>query len=181
MLLTLIVFGIQAQSVSPVAQGIKFIEKQATNWQLAQTDYEGVVISDMYEDPTTGHTYVYYQQAIDGIPVANAITPIVVTAEGKVHNVANGFVPNARAKVANTNTKLTPAQAVESAAKALGIRAGAVSSSSRSVVDGKTVFSGLDFVHNDVKVQPQYVLVDDQLIKTWDLSLDVKESADYTR
>lgn len=179
MLFTLTIIGVQAQSESPVTQGMDFIKKQAASWQLIDTDYAGALVSDMYQDPTTGHTYIYYQQAINGVPVANAITPVVITQEGRIHNVGHGFVANAQAKLANNTVKLDPAQAVESAAKALGIQAGTVSASSKSVTDGKTTFSGLDFVHNDVHVQQQYVLAEDKLVLTWDLSLDVKGSADY--
>ena len=84
LLLTVFTVGVsQAQSQSPVEQAMRHLEQKATQWQLQSDDYKDALISDMYTDKKTGNTYIYFQQAIDGIPVDKAITPVVIAKNGK--------------------------------------------------------------------------------------------------
>ena len=169
--------GVQAQSQTKLDASMRYVEQHAAAWGLTSADHSAPVVSDMYTDSKTGLTYVYLQQTVDGIPVANAVTSFVVSKEGTVHNVGHNFVPNAKAKVVQEGQAVSTSQAISYAADALGVKAGTITSPRSQ--GGAAVYADLDFVHNDVKVTQQYALVDDQLIKVWDMSLDVKGSADY--
>ena len=177
-LLSFLTIGLNAQSHTPVDQGMRYIEQKASEWQLTAEDYQGALISDMYTDKKTGNTYIYFQQAIDGVPVANAITPIVIAKSGKVFNVSSRFISNAKNKVVKSQAKITAADAITAAATTLGVKPGTINSP-RAIVNGVHKFGKLDFVHNDVKVKQEYAVVDDKLILVWDMSLDLKGTADY--
>lgn len=77
-------------------------------------DVRDVVISSQYTDPGTERSYAYLQQTWKGIPVFNAIAP-VVTANGIAYGNKLPFVFNLASKVNSTQPVLSPAQAVQSA------------------------------------------------------------------
>jgi len=168
---------LQAQSQTKLDASLRFVEQQAPAWGITTDDYQAPLVSDMYTDSKTGLTYVYLQQTVNGLPIANAVTSMVVDKAGKVYNIGHNFIPKAKTLVVEEGEAVSPTEAIAYAADALGVKAGPISSP-RSVGD-QTVFAELDFVHNEVKVKQEYVLVDNQLIKVWDMSLDVVGSADY--
>lgn len=171
--------GLYAQSQTPLEKVMRHIEIKADQWQLTGEDYKNAIVSDMYVDAKSGNTYIYLQQSIDGIPVKNAITPFMLTANGDIVNVNSRFIPEAKSMKVETTSNVNPAQAIMAAAEIFGVKNANVSSANRSTDADKVVFANLDFVHNDVNVRKEYVLLDDKLILTWDMSLDIKGTSDY--
>ncbi len=176
---TILVLSLSAQSQTIIDSGLRFIEQKAASWELTVDDYQNLHISDMYTDNKTGNTYIYFQQTMNGLPISNALTPIVIRKDGKIFNIGSRFIANAKSKVTTTNVKLTPSGAINAAATALGVKADKVASNARTSINEVHTFKNLEFVHNDVKVTQEYVLIDDKLVLVWDLDLDVKGSADY--
>ena len=81
---------------------------------LSQEDVQDVLISSQYTDRTSNRTYVYLQQAWKGIPVFNAVAPVVVS-NGKAYGMNLPFVPGLASRVNTTTPSVTPQQAVSAA------------------------------------------------------------------
>jgi len=83
---------LMAQTQTNLDKGLRYVEQNAQKWGLVESDYADIMVSDMYTNYKTGVTYIYLIQAYKGIPINNAITPVIITPEGKVSVVRHGFV-----------------------------------------------------------------------------------------
>lgn len=172
--------GLMAQSQNDLDKGMRFIEKNAEVWGLQESDYAQTMVSDMYTNKKTGITHIYLIQALDGVPIHNAITPLAVDANGEVRTVRHGFIANAKQKVMATKPSLAPVAAIKSATAHLGIKAKEMPSISRSDAKNNTYeFGRADFAANDIKVKLTYVESDGQLKLAWNLAIDELDNPDY--
>ncbi|MDF1695096.1 MAG: M36 family metallopeptidase [Saprospiraceae bacterium] len=179
-LMVLISPDLKAQSQSYLDQGMRFIEQKAENWGLQESDYINSMVSDMYTSNKTGITYIYLVQAHNGIPIHNAITPVVIDTKGKVRVVNHSFIAGAKDKVTSTKASITPQAAIKSAVSHLGILATDMPALLRS--DSKTntyEFGKPSFAHNEMTVKLVYIQDGDALKLAWNLAIDEIDRDDY--
>lgn len=77
-------------------------------------DLKDLVVSDQYTDRSTGRTYTYLQQTSKGVPVFNAIVPVIF-ANGTAYGLKPPFVMSLASKVNTIQPVLSPAQALTAA------------------------------------------------------------------
>ncbi|MFT6336309.1 MAG: putative repeat protein (TIGR01451 family) [Halioglobus sp.] len=171
---------LMAQSQTNLDKGLRFVEQNAQKWGLVESDYADIMVSDMYSNHKTGVTYIYLIQAYKGIPVNNAITPVIISSEGRISVVKHGFVQGLETKVNGTKPSLTPTAAIKSSVAHLGLVAKDMPVLLRSDVDKNIFDFGVaDFAHNEISVKLTYVLENNQLRLAWNLAIDEKQDSDY--
>ena len=171
---------LMAQTQTNLDKGLRFVEQNAQKWGLVESDYADIMVSDMYTNYKTGVTYIYLIQAYKGIPVNNAITPVIISPEGKITVVKHGFVKGLETKVNGTKPSLTPVAAIKSSVAHLGLVAKDMPTLLRSDMDKNIFDFGVaDFAHNEISVKLTYVLENNQLKLAWNLAIDEKQDSDY--
>ena len=169
-----------AQSQTNLDKGMRFIEKNAQKWGLQESDYANTLVSDMYTNKKNGLTYIYLVQAHNGIPIHNAITPLVIGKDGIVRTAGHGYISNIKEKITSTSPSIAPVAAIKSAAADLGIIAKEMPALQRSNKDKNTYeFGKAEFAANDIKVKLTYVLDGDELKLAWNLAIDELDNPDY--
>lgn len=145
---------------------------------LTEQDVKDVMISSQYTERASGRSYVYLQQTWKGIPVFNAISPVVV-ANGKAYGTRLPFVPGLSSKVNAITPIITPAQAVSAALthieKSASVPAPvAVNGSSRKFV---TAIPAL--LSSPSETELIYVNTDKGLKLAWNVTLDLKDGSHW--
>jgi len=97
-----------------------YLNAEKAQWQLSDTDISNYMVTDQYDNRETGITYIYLNQQVAGIRVFNAVSTMAIQ-QGNVVHYANGFFPDAAKKANAVTPKLTAEQAIEAAAKHLGL------------------------------------------------------------
>ncbi len=90
---------------------------------LTAGDLEDVVIGDQHRAGHSGTSHVYLRQRHAGIEVYNAILGLGIARDGRVAHVADRFVSELAARANAPTPSLSPIEAVERAAAALGLQA----------------------------------------------------------
>lgn len=169
-----------AQTQTNLDKGLRFVEQNAQEWGLVESDYADIMVSDMYTNNKTGVTYIYLIQAYKGIPVNNAITPVVISPKGKITVVKHGFIKGLESKVNGSKPSLTPLAAIKSTVAHLGLVAKGMPALLRSDSDKNIYDFGVaDFANNEISVKLTYVVDGDQLKLAWNLAIDEKQDSDY--
>jgi len=172
--------NIMAQSQSHLDTGMRFIEENATKWGLVESDYADVMISDMYTNSKTRITYIYFNQAYKGIPIYNAITPVVVSKKGIARTVSHGFLQNMEEKVNGQTPSVNPEGAIKASVAHLGLTITGMPSLKRSNSDKNIYeFGKANFSENEISVKLMYIPVDGKINLAWSLAIDETEDADY--
>lgn len=168
------------QSQTNLDKGLRYVEQNAQKWGLIESDYADIMVSDMYTNHKTGVTYIYLIQSYKGIPINNAITPVIISPEGKVSVVRHGFIDNAAAKVNETKASLTPTAALKATVAHLGLRSNGMPALLRSNSDKNMYdFGPADFADNEINVKLTYIQDGEQLKLAWNLAIDEKQDSDY--
>lgn len=157
---------------------INYLADHAKELQLAPTDYQGAVVSDQVYSTHNGVTHVYLQQAVDGIPVYNAIASIAIK-DGKVVHQSNNYITQLQEKIKGSRApSISSEQAVTSAAQHLGI-----ASPKLEVLRSAgttTVYQGGNISRSEIPVKPMYTLTTaGELRLTYDLNIDTRDNADW--
>ena len=76
----------------PLDIGLGYLTDNAGALGLVAEDVVQLIVTDQYTDVRTGITHIYLQQTYRGLPVANAVANINVTASGEIINVGSSFV-----------------------------------------------------------------------------------------
>ena len=106
---------------SAVDSATDYLRQNAAAVGLAPADLADLVVADQNVSRVSGITHIYYQQAIDGIPVYDAIVNVAVGRTGAVLAAGSRAVPNLRRAVRSDARGLGAAEAVQAAGRALGI------------------------------------------------------------
>ena len=179
-LMVLMSSNIMAQTQTKLDQGMRFVEQNAEQWGLQESDYINSMVSDMYTNKKTGITYIYLIQAHNGIPVHNAITPIIIDANGKLINVRHGYIPNMKERISNTKPSVSPVAAIKSAVADLGIFASEMPELQKSIAEKNTYeFGKAEFAANDLVVKLMYIQEGEELKLAWSLAIDELDNPDY--
>lgn len=145
---------------------------------LETSDVLDVVVSSQYTDRVSGRTYTYLQQTWKGIPVFNAIAPVVL-ANGKAYGTRLPFVAGLSSKVNSVSPAITPAQSVSAALAHIEMSAAvpapvAVNGSSR-----KFVTSIPALLSSPSETELIYVQTEKGLKLAWNVTLDLKNGSHW--
>ncbi|HET6445646.1 MAG TPA: M36 family metallopeptidase [candidate division Zixibacteria bacterium] len=88
---------------------------------LGDLDLSKSVLTDQYTSDANGVTHVYLQQQWQGILVNNAYLNANVTDDGRLLTLNSSFIGDLQDKVNDSEPRLSPVEAVESAAEYLGL------------------------------------------------------------
>ncbi len=105
----------------PLDIALRYLNQIKESLGLSGEDLADLIVSDRYVSRHNGVTHLYLRQRFAGIEVFNANININIARDGSIINLGSSFVPNLRAAVNTTTPSLSAIQAVESAARHLGL------------------------------------------------------------
>jgi len=148
----------------PLTNAQQYMTAHAAQLGLTADDISHMLVTDRYQDGATGVTHLYLRQEFNGLDVDGANFVVNVMPDGRIVNVAGGFVPGLRSVATDAQAALSAGtQAIRSAADAL---ARAVKSldlaPSAPVVKGGNDVAGF-LADQGAAVDRQTVLVDKSL------------------
>ncbi len=106
---------------NPIDIALGYIKANRESLGLTAADISNMVVTDQYTDRATQTTHIYLRQTQAGIEVYNGNINVNVASNGAIVNLGNQFVPNVAGAARNLSPRLNAKQAVEAAAKALGL------------------------------------------------------------
>lgn len=170
-------FAAFAQQHNPLDIANTHVRTHFADWGLTAQDIDGMTVSDMYTDPTTGIMRVYFLQRHQGIPVYNAIQNLSIAPDGKVFHVGKRFIPNLAAKVNTTVPVLSAEQAVQQFAAHIGLPNEPLRLAQK-VSETEFVFEKGNLAQEDIKVKLNYQRHHELVLLTWDIALFPVKSSD---
>lgn len=180
-LLVIVLMGINAgfsQEISKLALAQKHIEANTEKWGLDANDVKSLQVSSEATSEK-GITYLYLNQAVENIPIQNAMIVMVMDKQGKVQSDAHTLVSDIRKKINTTTPKINPENAIVTAASHLGVQLKSAPEKSARANGAVQYFELPEMVKSSIPAQLKYILVNDKLVLVWNLNLDMKSSADY--
>ena len=166
-----------AQQHNPLDIAHEHVRTKYAEWGLSAQDIDGMTVSDMYTDPTTGIMRVYFMQRHQSIPVYNAIQNLSITPDGKVFHVGKRFVPELAGKVNTTVPVLSAEQAVQKFASHLGL-ANEPLRLAQKVSETEFVFEKGNLAQENIKVKLSYQQYHNLVLLAWDIALFPVKSSD---
>ncbi len=170
--------GLQAQHQTTLDQALRYLETNSKNLKLSADDLKESQLSYQYTDRSTGITHIYLNQSIDGVRIKNAILNITLK-NNEVFNVSSSYIPEAKKLVANQGrSTIDLERAVMMAATHLGVQ----NAEQPEVIsrDGNSFkLAPTSYVNSEINVEKVYSYVNNELVLTWQATLDMKQSADY--
>lgn len=168
---------IHAQQNASLKTAIQHLQQKSASWQLKKSDVEDMLISS---EVTTekGITYLYLNQAFQNIPIRNAMATIIIK-DGQVVSDQNNLISDVASKINASSKKLNADQAILDAARYLGVEVKGKPVMSNRTNEGKLIYSFPDLAKSPISAELKYELSEDKLILVWNLSIDMKNSADY--
>jgi extracellular elastinolytic metalloproteinase len=154
-----------------------YLTSHAGELGLGVQEVPHFVVTDQYTDTDTGTTHIYLRQTLNGLEVANANLAANVVKDGRLLNVAGGFVSEltSAAAFAATSTSIVPAlsaaQALASVASALGLTASVQSLADNALTMGGqpvSAFSDASLSLDPIPSQLHYVATPDGVKLAWD-------------
>ena len=159
---------------------LAFLRSHAAAYGLEADDLRDIIVTDRYTSQHNGVTHLYLRQRINGIAVAGGDINANVMPDGRILSLGSRFLPRLAARVNASAAKIAPADAVRSAAAALGLSVAGKLVQSAGAAPGSYVVGGANFAQNDVPVRPIYVpRPDGQVRLAWDMEIQPAGSADY--
>ncbi len=159
-----------AQQRTPLDIASEHVRTHYSEWNLTEQDVAELYVSDQYTDASTGISRVYFNQRYAGVPVANAILNLSITADGKVFFVGKRFVPNLASKINTTVPVLSAENAVLKAAEAVGAFAEALRPMP-SANPQEFLFEKGTFARENVPVKLRYAQAQGKAFLAWDVVL----------
>ena len=156
---------------------LEYIKTHYQNENKDIRDVQSLNISSSVYNKRTNATYFYINQAINGIDIKNAVANVVITDEGKVVSFVDSYIDKINDKIKNTPTTISPEKALQLTAKQLGI-AGPKISFTRNEGD-RLVYAGNNISLSEIRMQPKYVYTNEELVLTWESTIDMIDNADY--
>src|SRR5262249_49985189 len=124
---------------------------------LTAADIQSAIVTDQYTDQPSGVTHIYMRQTFDGLPVVGAELAIHVMPDGRILSANSSFIPSigetSAAAARPIGPSISPAFALDQAAKALGITA--TGTPVTGTLNGQTILTdntlSLDPIPEDMK------------------------------
>ena len=156
-----------------------YLRENMSKWNLTESDVSNFDISDQYTNAGTGVTHVYLNQTVEGIRIFNAISAVALK-DNEVKYFANRFQASASSKVNALVPSLSAGDAILRAASHLG---SAVSNSPelKSQDSNRKIYTFNDcgIARNPIKVDLTLVNSEGQLRLAWNVSMEMRNSADW--
>ena len=164
--------GVARAQTGPPASALATFAARAKAQGLSAADVADPLITDSYQDASTGLTHTYLQQRVNGLLIFNATGAVHTDATGKVVLATQGFVAGAAAKAASPSPALTPEQAVTAAAVGLGLpRPVALRTVTEARVADGMLFNNGGISREDIPVRLLYTRVGDKLVLVWNVTI----------
>jgi hypothetical protein len=163
----------------PLDIALAYIRGHTAQLGLVADDLADFVVSDRYVSAHNGLTHLYLRQRLDGVEVFNGDINVNVTRDGRILNVGNRFVGNLRQLATVRTAKLTPADAVKSAAAYLNlaITENLSTLSGPSGKSKKVKLSRGGISKDEIPVELMYQPTDAGEVRlVWDLVLRLKDN-----
>jgi extracellular elastinolytic metalloproteinase len=175
-----LIFAFTAWSQSVPAPATDALVQAAKASGLSEEDISGYIITDNYTD-RWGTQFYYLTQAIDGIPVHNAIMNLVIPKEGKPRVTGNRFVAEAKQRITSTSPAISPEEAIRSYSPTQLQSRSKVPVELVSMKDERRmIYRSPELSNSDIPVELKYVLGQDNLLHLcWDFPIDELKSDDY--
>ena len=166
-----------AQSVNDALKS--YLTENRSKWSLSETDIQAWSISDQYSDRTTGLTYAYLQQELNGLPIFNAISSTALR-DGKVVHFASRMVPKAASKANAADPRISASAAVVSAAQHLGLSLTEQPVGEYREGDRWTWhFGPCGIAEQEIRAHLTYVQVGDRLRLAWNVNIPLLKGDDW--
>jgi extracellular elastinolytic metalloproteinase len=111
--------GPQKGSAREIA--LAYLGQQGRSLGVTERDLPSLVVIREYTSPHNGVTHVFLRQHLGGLEVAGADVAVHVARDGSIINVGGGVVSNLAEPAGGRRPTLDAAQALESAARHLGL------------------------------------------------------------
>ncbi len=171
-------FSIEAQRFQPVIQN--FLQKEKATYQLTNSDITNWTVSDQYDNPKTGATYTYLNQQVSGIRIFNAVSMMAILKNGQVAHFSNGFYPDAAKRANALNPILTADQAIEAAAKHLGLPLSETPGFEGKETDRmRYSFTGSGISREKIKAELVFVRQAESLQLAWNVVIAPNSTSDW--
>lgn len=105
----------------PLDIALEYLRQHMKELGLTPEDLADIVVKDHYISKHNGITHIYIRQRLAGIEVFNGDININITADGRVLNMGNRFVPDLSNRVDTTTPTLTAIEAANAAVQHLGL------------------------------------------------------------
>jgi PKD repeat protein len=166
-----------AQSVNYALKS--YLTENRSKWSLSEADIQAWSISDQYSDRSTGLTYAYIQQELNGLPIFNAISSTALR-DGKVVHFASRMVPKAASKANAADPRISASAAVVFAAQHLGLSLTEQPVGTYREGDRWTWhFSPCGIAEQEIRAHLTYVQVGDRLRLAWNVNLPLLKGDDW--
>ncbi len=106
---------------SPADIAKQFMREHRAVLGLEPTDISDIAVSAQSTSSISQLSHVYLQQTYRGLDVFGAVANVSVMADGQILTVGNSFVPSVASSLNSLEPKISPTQAVEAAARNLGV------------------------------------------------------------
>ena len=168
-----------SQENAMIEKAKKHISENLETFQLLSSDIDGMVLDHHYRNERIGSTYIYFNQAIEGLPIKNAIMNVTLNKNGKVIHVGNNFVSHLHDKLITSRSQVDAEIAVKNAALHLGVeRVGTLRVRDRNA-ENTVVFEKADFSRSPIKTQLMYDFDGEKVVKVWQATIEMSDNSDY--
>jgi hypothetical protein len=160
----------------------ELLEKNASALGISKADINEAIITDIYTDNVSGITYLYVQQAYQGIKVYNKIISGAIR-NGLVQSRQGTFIPDLKDKIKTITPSKTPVDAVRASAKHLQLNDRAAFTTVADDYSNTKSFkiSSSGIAKKDIDATLVFVPEADQrsVKLAWNVSIDVAGSDDW--
>ena len=178
-LLFFVVISITVQAQQFQTEISSYLKEVQSKWELNDTDISNWMISDQYDNPSTGITYTYLHQQVAGIRIFGAVSSMAIR-EGQVVYFANRFIGNAAAKANASLPLLTQEAAIQATAQHLGLMLNEIPVFVSKEADlNKWTYEAYSIATQPIRVELVYLPVEHSFRLAWDVSIAVKGSVDW--
>ena len=155
----------------------EYIQDHIAEWNLESGDIDGMTISDIYKDRSSGITRIYLQQRYGGIPVHHALMNLCLNDSGQVYFSGNRFIANLARKVNAMVPTLTPLDGIQHLTRHHGLQF-ETPQLQRQSASGEMFFDKNQMAREDIRVMLMYQPFQERVHLVWDVLLSPVNSLD---
>lgn len=148
----------------------EYLTDNKESLNLSMSDILNWRITNEHTSKQTGIRHVYVSQELNGIEIYGA-TAVFAIQEDEVFMTGNRLISNISDKRATTSAKLSKEEAIYAAANGLNLEAPFKLDRLDDKDAETSVFNADGLSLEPIPVRPMYVIVNDQLELTWNLSI----------
>lgn len=166
------------QQISPIDQAVNYIKANHLNLGLAKDDIKQMIVDHAHTDQN-GNSFINLVQAYDDIAIPDATLVVGIRKDGRVIVGGNQFVGGLSSKIQNSKIAIDAATATTNAIRKFNQDASLVALRADTEAN-EYLFSAPEMLNSDIPVKLVYKKLENgDVTLAYDLSLDMKSSADY--